>query len=122
MFTQVREVSYQQCLCKNILHWANVCFSAHAVSQPCRHTTQPVKRYERAMQCIYDIKFGMLQVGKNEISLRKCSGCSAQLLTSERTLVIGGGTGGPHGPRPPTFISRRAPPFLNTEFFLNKIK
>jgi len=27
--------------------------------------TQPVKRFERAMQCIYDIKFGMLLVRKN---------------------------------------------------------
>ena len=41
--------------------------------------TQPVKRFERAMRCIYDIKFGMLQVRKNEISLRECSGCSAHL-------------------------------------------
>jgi len=32
--------------------------------------TQPVKRFDRAMRCIYDIKFGMLQVRKNEISLR----------------------------------------------------
>jgi len=22
--------------CKKILHWATVCFSAHAISQPCR--------------------------------------------------------------------------------------
>jgi len=22
--------------CKKILHWANVCFGAHAISQPCR--------------------------------------------------------------------------------------
>jgi len=36
--------------------------------------TQPVKRFDRAMRYIYDIKFGMLQVRKNEISLRKCSG------------------------------------------------
>jgi len=39
--------------------------------------TQPVKRFESAMRYIYDIKFGMLQVRKNEISLRKCSGGSA---------------------------------------------
>jgi len=38
VFTQVREVSHQQCPWKDILHWANVCFSAHAISQPCRHT------------------------------------------------------------------------------------
>ena len=45
--------------------------------------TQPVKRFERSMRCIYDIKFGMLQVRKNVISLRKCSAGSAQLRTSE---------------------------------------
>jgi len=39
VFTQVREVSHQQCLCKIILNLANVCFRAHAISQPCRHTT-----------------------------------------------------------------------------------
>ena len=49
--------------------------------------TQPVKRFERSMRCIYDIKFGMLQVLKNEISLRKCSAGSAHLRTSEGTLV-----------------------------------
>ena len=45
--------------------------------------TQPVKRFERAMQNIYDIRFCMLQVRKNEISLRKCSVGSAQLRTPE---------------------------------------
>ena len=49
--------------------------------------TQPVKRIESAMRYIYDIKFRMLQVRKNEISLRKCSGGSAQLRTSEGTLA-----------------------------------
>ena len=52
--------------------------------------TQPVKRFDRAMWCIYDIKFGMLQVGKNEISLRKCSGSSLHLRScapSKDTLV-----------------------------------
>jgi len=39
VFTQVREVSHQKYLCKKILHLANVCFRAHAISQPCRHTT-----------------------------------------------------------------------------------
>jgi len=39
------------------------------------------------MRCIYDIKFGMLQVRKNEISLRKCSGSSAHLRILEETLV-----------------------------------
>jgi len=35
----------------------------------------------------YDIKFEMLQVRKNAISLRKCSGGSADLRTLEGTLV-----------------------------------
>jgi len=39
------------------------------------------------MRCVYDIKFGMLQMHKNEISLRKCSGSSAHLRTLEGTLV-----------------------------------
>jgi len=43
--------------------------------------TQPVKRFDRAMRCIYDIKFGMLQVRKNKVSLRKYSGGSAHLRT-----------------------------------------
>jgi len=49
--------------------------------------TQPVKRFERA---IYHIKFGMfgmLQVRKNEVSLRRCPGGSAQLRTPDGTLV-----------------------------------
>jgi len=52
--------------------------------------TQPVKRFDRAMRYIYDIKFGILQVRMNEISLRKCSGSSAHLRTLEETLVISG--------------------------------
>ena len=47
---------------------------------------QPVKRFDRAMRCTY-IKFWMLQVRKKEISLRKCSGGSAQLRTLEGTLM-----------------------------------
>ena len=50
--------------------------------------TQPVKRFDTAMRYVYDIKFGMLQVRKNEISLRECSGSSAHLRTLEETLVI----------------------------------
>ena len=50
--------------------------------------TQTVKRFDRAMRYIHDIKFGTLQVRKNEISQRKCSGSSAHLRTSEGTLVI----------------------------------
>jgi len=49
--------------------------------------TQTVKHFDRAMRYIHDIKFGMLQVRNNEISLRKCSGGSAQLRTLEGTLV-----------------------------------
>jgi len=41
--------------------------------------TQPVKRFERDMRCIYDIKFWMLQVRKNEISLHQCSGGSVHV-------------------------------------------
>jgi len=52
--------------------------------------TQPVKRFERAMQYIYDIKFGTLQVRNNDISLRKCSGDSEDLRISEGTLVTRG--------------------------------
>ena len=44
--------------------------------------TQPVKRFEKAMR--YDMKFWMLQVQKNDISLRRWSGSSAQ-----GTLVSG---------------------------------
>jgi len=38
--------------------------------------TQPVKRVsvKRAMKYIYKIKFGMIQVHENKISLRKWSG------------------------------------------------
>jgi len=30
--------------CKKLLHWANVCFSEHATSQSCRHTTSETFR------------------------------------------------------------------------------
>jgi len=40
------------------------------------------------MQYIYDIKFGMLQVCDNDISLRKWSGGTALLRTLEGKLVI----------------------------------
>jgi len=39
------------------------------------------------MRYIYDIGFRMLQVRENEISLRKWSGGTAQLLTLEGTLM-----------------------------------
>jgi len=54
--------------------------------------TQLVKRFKRqkvcAIYCIYDIKFYMLQVRENEISLRKWSDSAAHLRTLEGTLPI----------------------------------
>jgi len=50
--------------------------------------TRLVKRFDRAVRCIYDINFGMLQVHKKDISLRKCSGGFPQLRKClEGTLV-----------------------------------
>jgi len=40
------------------------------------------------MRCVYDIKFGILQVRKNKISLRKYSGVSAHLRTLEETSDV----------------------------------
>jgi len=54
-----------------------------------RVDTQPVKRFDSAMRCIYDIKFGMLQVRKNRISLRKYSGGSADLRALEQGFSTG---------------------------------
>jgi len=48
-FTQVREVSHQQCPWKNILQRTNVFFSAHAIPQPCRHTNSETFRKGYAM-------------------------------------------------------------------------
>jgi len=61
-------------------------FSAHAILQPCGHTTSETFRKGYAIY-IYDIKFGTLQVRNNDISLRKCSGGSADLRTLKGTLV-----------------------------------
>jgi len=52
--------------------------------------TQSVKRFKRTVEFIYDIKFGMMLVRKNEISLHKCSDGSVHLRTLEGTLVTGG--------------------------------
>jgi len=52
-----------------------------------RVDTQPVKRFDRVMRCIYDIKSGMLQVRENEMSQCECSGSSAHLRTLKGTLV-----------------------------------
>jgi len=72
---------HQQCSvpCANILHWANVCFSAHAISQPRRLWTHNQRNVSTGL--------GMLQVRKNVISLLKCSGSSAHLRTLEGTQV-----------------------------------
>jgi len=40
------------------------------------------------MQYVYNIAFGMLQLGKNEISLRQWSGGTAHLRTSEGTCFF----------------------------------
>ena len=54
--------------------------------------TQTVKRSQRwkgyAIYSLYSIKFGMLDVREKEIAVRKLSGGSAQLRTSEVTLFI----------------------------------
>jgi len=39
------------------------------------------------MRCVHDIKFRMLQVRENEISLRKWTGGTAQLRTLEVALT-----------------------------------
>ena len=44
------------------------------------------------MRYIYDIIFGMLQVRKNEISLRKWSGATAQQRTLVGSLMRGHST------------------------------
>jgi len=41
------------------------------------------------MRGIYNIKYGILQMPKNEISLRKCCGSYAHLRILEGTLVAG---------------------------------
>jgi len=48
------------------------------------HNQWSVSNGERVMQYIHDMKFGMLQVRTNEISLRKLSGYTAHLCTSFR--------------------------------------
>jgi len=41
--------------CKKIWHWANACVSAHAISQPCRHTTSETFRQGYAICMPYQI-------------------------------------------------------------------
>ena len=45
--------------CKNILHWANICFSAHAISQPCAITTSEALLALKSYAIKYRIQFGM---------------------------------------------------------------
>ena len=74
---------------KEILYWANFCFSAHAIVQPCRHTTIEALQALKWLCDRYTIlKFGIVQVRLNEISLRKLSGSTAHLPTSEGTLTV----------------------------------
>ena len=49
-------------------------------------TEKRFKRYNDYAISIYDMKFGMLQVRTNEISLRKWSDGTAQLRTLEGTM------------------------------------
>jgi len=72
---------------KKISHWANVCFSAHAIARPLQtHNQWSVSSVTRAMRFIYDIKFGMLQVRENEMLLRNWSGGTAHMRTLEGSL------------------------------------
>jgi len=41
--------------CKKILHWANICVSAHAISQARRHTTSETFRQGNAIYMRYQI-------------------------------------------------------------------
>jgi len=53
--------------------------------------TQAAKRFEHYKSYAiypYDIKFEMLQMRENEISLRNWSGSTAHLLTLEGTLLM----------------------------------
>jgi len=55
VFAQVRDVCVQRCPCNKILHWTNVCFGAHAISQPRRHKTSETFRKVYAMYIRYEI-------------------------------------------------------------------
>ena len=64
---------------KKILHWANLCFTARAIAQPCKRTTG------EEFQEVTDKKFATLQVHENEISLRTWSGGTAHAHLRENT-------------------------------------
>jgi len=72
-----------------LLWWGtSVNCSEHATAQPCRHTTSEAFQALKVL-CdiyIYYIKFGMLQVRENEISLRKWSLVVLRMRTLEGTL------------------------------------
>jgi len=60
---------------RKLKHWADVCFSVHAIAQPCRLTTNEVFQVVKGPSDIYSrFKSGMLRVRENEILLRKWSG------------------------------------------------
>jgi len=64
---------------KNNFHRANLCFTAHAIAQPGRHTDSEAFQSLQLTRAIYDIKFWMLLVRENESSLRKWSRGTAHL-------------------------------------------
>ena len=72
---------------KKILCWANFCFRAHAFAQPCRHNQRSLSDGKMPTRYKHSIKVWMLQVGENEISLRKCSGGAAHLRALKGNIV-----------------------------------
>jgi len=51
-----------------ILHWANVCFSAHAIAQICEHTTSDAFREVKGLCNTYTNKSSTFSVGFRGIS------------------------------------------------------
>jgi len=81
---------------KKILHWANVSSSGHAIAQPCRrHTNSEAFQALQELCNVYNVKFGMLHVRENEVSLRKRLGGTAHLRTIEGTRMAGWAISGP---------------------------
>jgi len=74
--------------CKKVLHWANVCFSAHAISQPCRYTTSATFRKGYAMYTRYQI-WNVASAQEWDFTVRMLWGFCAftQLRTLKGTLV-----------------------------------
>ena len=71
---------------KNISHWANVCFSEHAMAQPCTHTSSEGLSDKSVMRYVCDIKFGSCRNARLSL-LHKWSGGTAQLHTSDEALM-----------------------------------